>query len=188
MKGLSDCNTGWMRTILQAALVTALIASAGFASDIPSGKTIKVRLSQTISSAKARNGQVWDGMLASDISSNGRVIARKGAPVQGRVAEVNKSGRLSDRAILRLQVTSIDGRPVNTSTLTKEGKAHAKRNVGAATGGAALGAIIGGIAGGGSGAAIGAGAGAAAGTAGAAATGKKDVVFPVEAVLTFTTR
>jgi hypothetical protein len=48
-----------------------------------------------------------------------------------------------------------------------------------------LGAIVGAIAGGGKGAAIGAATGAAAGTAGAAATGKKNVVFPAETLLQF---
>ena len=53
---------------------------------------------------------------------------------------------------------------------------------------AAVGAFIGALAGGGKGAAIGAGAGAGAGTAGAAATGKKDVRLPAEAVVSFTLR
>ena len=65
---------------------------------------------------------------------------------------------------------------------------HKGRNAKAIGGGAAAGAIIGALAGGGKGAAIGAGAGGAAGTAGAAATGKKNVSFPVESILTFTIR
>ncbi len=48
--------------------------------------------------------------------------------------------------------------------------------------------MIGALAGGGKGAAIGAAAGAGAGTAGAAATGKKDIEFPAETKLAFTTR
>jgi len=55
-------------------------------------------------------------------------------------------------------------------------------------GGAGAGALIGALAGGGKGAAIGAAAGAGAGTAGAAATGKKDVTFPAETRLSFTTQ
>ena len=63
-----------------------------------------------------------------------------------------------------------------------------KRDAGFIGGGAAGGAIIGALAGGGKGAGIGAGAGAGAGTAGAAATGKKDIEFPAETRLAFTTR
>jgi hypothetical protein len=55
-------------------------------------------------------------------------------------------------------------------------------------GGAGLGALVGALAGGGKGAAIGAAAGAGAGTAGAAATGKKEVEYPAETRLVFTTR
>ncbi len=64
----------------------------------------------------------------------------------------------------------------------------ATRDTVAIGGGAGAGALIGGLAGGGKGAAIGAGVGAGAGTAGAAATGKKDVNFPAETRLSFTTR
>jgi hypothetical protein len=55
-------------------------------------------------------------------------------------------------------------------------------------GGAGAGALIGALAGGGKGALIGGLAGAGAGTAGAAATGKKEVVFPAETRFAFTTR
>jgi len=51
-------------------------------------------------------------------------------------------------------------------------------------GGAGLGAALGAVAGGGAGALIGAGAG----TIGAAATGKKNVGFPAETLLTFALR
>jgi len=67
-------------------------------------------------------------------------------------------------------------------------KGKGKRDAGFIGGGAAGGAVIGALAGGGKGAAIGAAAGAGAGTAGAAATGKKDIEFPPETRLTFTTR
>ena len=77
---------------------------------------------------------------------------------------------------------------VSTRLAGETANSHAKRNAVAIGGGSALGAMIGGIAGGGKGALIGAGAGAGAGTAGAAATGKKDVVFPAETKLRFTTR
>ena len=55
-------------------------------------------------------------------------------------------------------------------------------------GGAGLGAALGAVAGGGAGALIGAGAGAGAGTIRAAATGKKNVGFPAETLLTFALR
>jgi hypothetical protein len=54
-------------------------------------------------------------------------------------------------------------------------------------GGSGAGALIGGLAAGGSGALIGAGAGAAAGVTTAAITGKRQVAFPAESLLSFKT-
>jgi hypothetical protein len=59
------------------------------------------------------------------------------------------------------------------------------RDVALIGGGAAAGAVLGGVAGGGKGAAIGGVIGAGAGTATAYFTGKKEIVLPVETILTF---
>ena len=172
--------------ILGLAVAPAMLFGQGPA--IPAGTNVSIRLGQTISSDKARSGDSFSGTLHQDVVSNGQVIARRGDPVQGKVVEAKASGRLSGTAVLELQLTSINGIPVVTSTVTDKGQGHKGRDLKAAGGGAAVGAIIGAIAGGGKGAAIGAGAGGAAGTAGAAATGKKDIRFPVETILNFTIR
>jgi hypothetical protein len=166
--------------------IAALAASLAFCQGIPSGAAVKVRNTSTISSKTAHSGDKWNGTLEANIKSDGKVIARKGDPVEGIVKDVQSSGRLSKPGSLSLELTSINGQTVSTNAWTTEGGSHKKRNIGAIGGGSALGAIIGGIAGGGKGAAIGAGTGAAAGTAGAAATGKKDVEIPSETVMTFT--
>jgi hypothetical protein len=173
-----------MRTIA-CAFISALMLVA---QAVPSGTQVRVRLGQTITSAHNKAGDRWTGTLANDLKIAGKTVARKGDPVEGRVADAEASGRLKGKAELALQLTSINGRPVNTHTVSRTGQGHTGRNAKAAGGTAAVGAIIGAIAGGGKGAAIGAGAGAATGTAGAAATGKKDIRYPVESVLTFTVR
>jgi len=174
-----------------AAILAGVALTAG-AVGLPAGKLVRVRLGQTISSDKARSGGVWDGTLATDLIENGKVLARRGAPVRGRVVEAKESGRLSSQGVLKLPLISIqiNGRQtaVHTSTVVRSGSSHKRRDATAIGGTAAAGAIIGALAGGAKGAAIGAGAGAAAGTVGAAAAGKKDVRIPVETVLTFTIR
>ena len=177
-----------MRHLFNLCAVASLAALAIQAAQIPSGTQVSVRLGQTISSNKAHSGDNWDGTLSSDVVVDGNIVARRGDPVQGKVAEAQASGRLSGTAVLKLQLVSVNGTPVVTDTVSEQGGGHKGRNVKAAGGTAAVGAIIGAIAGGGKGAAIGAGAGAAAGTAGAAATGKKDIKYPVETVLTFIVR
>jgi hypothetical protein len=175
--------------MIHKALILLTLAAATLpAIEIPAGQQVRVRLGQTIASNRARSGDNWDGTLASDLKSGESVLLKRGTPVHGKVVEAKSSGRLSSPGYLKLQLTSVGGSPVRSRTIFRQGGSHKGRNIKSAAGGAGLGAVIGAIAGGGKGAAIGAGAGAAAGTVGAAATGKKDVTFPVETVLTFTIR
>ena len=181
-----------MVRLCRAFSVALVSVFAVWAIQLPAGKQVRVRLGQTISSAKAKSGDKWEGTLASDLVVNGQTVAAKGSPVRGRVVEAKESGRLHAPGVVKLQLTSIRmngaDTAVRSSTAIRQGKSHKTRDEESIGGGAAAGAIIGAIAGGGKGAAIGAGAGAAAGTVGAAATGKKEAVYPVETVLTFTLR
>lgn len=158
-------------------------------SSIPSGTQLRVRLGQTISSATAKSGDRWQGTLDADVlGSNGVMTARRGDPVEGRVVTSQASGRISGKAELQLELTSVNGQPVTTQMIEQTGQGRGGRTAKAAGGGAALGAIIGAIAGGGKGAAIGAGSGAAVGAGAGAATGKKDIKYLVESVITFSVR
>jgi hypothetical protein len=168
------------------ALLFALAASRAGAATIPSGSHATVRINTALSSATAHAGEVWSGTLTHEISSHGRVVARAGAPVKGKVTYVNRSGRLHKPGALTLRLTSINGETVYSSRITRQGKSHTKSNATKIGGGAGAGALIGAIAGGGKGAAIGAAAGAGAGTGVAVATGKEEVRIPAESVLTFT--
>ena len=177
-----------MPRLVTVCLLTVGLALVTEAQTIPSGTTVSVRLGQTISSDKARAGDSWAGTLSSDVVVDGRVVARRGDAVVGRVVDAKASGRLSGTALLALQLSSINGVHVTTSTVSRKGGTHKGRDAEAIGGTAAVGAIIGALAGGGKGAAIGAGAGAGAGTVGAAATGKKDIRIPVETILSFRVR
>jgi hypothetical protein len=155
------------------------------AQQIPAGTTIVVRNDTALSSATARTGRYWTGTLVNDLSVRGRLIGRAGAKVRGKIADAESSGRLSKPGVLALELTSVNGIPVQTDMYAVDGAGHTKSNVAKIGGTAAVGALLGGIFGGGKGAAIGAGAGAGAGTVGAAATGKKDATIPAESTLAF---
>jgi len=156
---------------------------------VPVGTSIPVRLNQTLSSDASQAGQQFTGVLSEALVVNGKTIAPKGANVFGTVATARPSGRLKTTAALYLRLTGIEiggqRHAVVTGLRGRTGPSHKKRNIGMIGGGAGLGAVIGAVAGGGKGAAIGAAAGAGAGTAAAAATGKKDVTYPAETLVSF---
>ncbi len=175
--------------LVMALVIPALAQASG---TVPAGAKISVVTDQSVSSKTAKAGQTVTGSVAQDVTSGGKVVIPKGSEVKLTVSSVQASGRLSTPAklYLRLRSVTVGGKTytIATSSAGRTLGGKGKRDAGFIGGGAAGGAIIGALAGGGKGAAIGAGAGAGAGTVGAAATGKKDIEFPAETKLAFTTR
>lgn len=178
-----------LRKILSTIALLLLVAVWAGSETIPAGTPVTVRIGSSISSGTATAGQAFEGSLARTLVVGGKTVARKGAPVHGKVTVAKSSGRLHAPGQLALRLTSIemDGhmQPVSSSSYFVKGKSHTKSNATKIGGGAAAGALIGGLAGGGKGAAIGTLAGAGAGTGVAVATGKEEAVIPAERAITF---
>ena len=157
---------------------------------LQTGMTLPVRLGQSLSSEHNQAGDTFTATLDAPLAAGGFVIAEKGARVEGRVVEAQKSG-VKTRATLVLELTKLntsDGQHVDikTETLRKQAETMATGDqVGIVAAAAGIGAIIGALAGGGKGAAIGAGAGGAAGGGGVAATRNKAVSLPTETKVSF---
>ena len=182
-----------IRTIaILLALALALPAFAQASGTIPTGTKISVVTDQSVSSKTAQAGQTISGTVAHDVTADGKVVIPKGSAAKLTVSSVQASGRLSTPAklYLRLRTVTVGSKTYTfaTNSVGRTEKGKGKRDAGFIGGGAGGGAIIGALAGGGKGAAIGAAAGAGAGTAGAAATGKKDIEYPAESRLAFTTK
>ena len=184
-----------LRIAAVAIFITAAFlpgARAEGAGTVPKGTVISVVTDQAVSSKDARVGQPVSAAVARNVTVGGKLLIPKGSAAKLSVSGVQASGRLSTPAKLYLHLVSVTvkGKTYTfaTSSAGKSEKGKGKRDAGFIGGGAAGGAVIGALAGGGKGAAIGAAAGAGAGTAGAAATGKKDIEFPAETRLSFTTR
>jgi hypothetical protein len=156
---------------------------------LPAGTPITIRLESAVSSASARAGDRFQGVLDQPIVIEGQTVAPRGAAVTGRVLAAKSSGRLHDPGYLRIALASLDlgGKHVviETSSIFVKGGSHKNRNLAMIGGGTAGGALIGGLAGGGKGALIGTAIGAGGGTGAAYATGKKEIALDVERRLTF---
>jgi hypothetical protein len=182
--------------VLASVLLLALVASAGIvwanrkdAVIVPEGTAIRVSLDHSISSASSQAGDSFQATLADPVVVNGKTVIPAGSRAQGALINAKESGRLSGRAYLQLALTSIevngDRYDVNTTSVSRTGGSHKKRNWGWIGGGAAGGTVIGALAGGGKGALIGGPVGAGAGVAVAAITGKKNTGYRAEQELTF---
>ncbi len=154
---------------------------------IPVGTNMKIRLENEIDTNKANNGDPFTAIVLTPVKYADSTI-------DGHVAKINKSGKMTGRTELVLtfdrirlsggqtipmaaQVVKIygeDSKQVDEEGNIKSGS-QGKSTAVRAGGGAALGAIIGGIAGGGKGAAIGAAAGAGAGAGSVFITGSQKV-------------
>jgi hypothetical protein len=155
---------------------------------IPNGTEIKIRIDDEIDTKKSRDG---DRFTATVLSPS----KYADATIEGHVAKIDESGKLSGKTELALsfdrirlkngqsgrmaaQVVKVYGED-SVKEVDEEGnvKSGSKGKTTAVRtgGGAALGAIVGGIAGGGKGAAIGAAIGAAAGAGSTAIQGSNKV-------------
>jgi len=157
---------------------------------VASGTLITVRLGETVSTERNRQGDSFAATLDEPLVIDGLVIAEKGARANGRIVNLVEAGRVKGLARLSLELTSVmtsDNQKIalRTASFEKQGptsKAEDTQKVGI---GAAIGAAIGAIAGGGTGAAIGAATGGAAGGGAVAATRGKPAVLAAETRISF---
>ncbi len=150
---------------------------------VPADAVIGLQLESTVSSDRARVEDAVDARVTRDVRVGGRVAIPAGSLVQGTVTEVERGGKVRERARLGIRFHTVvlangDKLTLRTDAITREG-ADQGRESAAKIGGAAIGgAILGAILGGGKGAAIGAGVGAGGGTAAVMAGERSAVTIP----------
>lgn len=157
---------------------------------VPAGTTLTVRLGETLSTERNQPGDQFSAVLDQALVVDGFAVAERGSRVQGRIVELERSGKVRGVARLAIELTQLhtsDGQKVrvNTSAFNRQAEATRTRDAEKVGGGAALGAIIGAIAGGGKGAAVGAGVGGAAGAGDVALTRGKPAELKVETRVSF---
>jgi hypothetical protein len=175
---------------LRQTTLRATASNTGGQVFIPDGLQMRLRLDSTISTKTNREGDRFKAQVVSPPEY-------EGATVEGRIAKLDRSGRLTGKTELLLEFDTItlrngrrgafraDVQEILASDSVKaideegniETSSRSKDTAIRGGGGAALGAIIGAIAGGGKGAAIGALIGAGVGAGSVYIQGKKDLIL-----------
>jgi len=146
---------------------------------VPAGTTLSVRLAAEVSSGTSKTGARFNANLEADLMVGGLLVAARGTPVYGRVAEAVAGTGMGGAPKLALELTDIEvgGKVVplvsNRVQAEGEGKKAGRKILGAAAVGAGIGAAIDG----GEGAAWGAGIGAVTGVAAASQSKGNQIAF-----------
>jgi hypothetical protein len=150
---------------------------------VPVDSVLGLQIERTISSEVARVEDRVEARVTRDVRVGDRVAIPAGSVVQGSVMEVERGGKVKEKARLGIRFHTVvlaDGSRLNirTDSVVREGTSPAGESAAKIGGAAVGGAILGAILGGGKGAAIGGGIGAAGGTAATMAGGRNPAVLP----------
>jgi hypothetical protein len=155
---------------------------------VPSSSVLGLRVETSLSSERSQVEDTVQARVTRDVTADGRIAIPAGSRVLGSVTQVERGGKLKERARLGVRFHTLvlaDGAqiPIRTESIFREGESpggeSARKIGGAAIGGAILGALIGG----GKGAAIGGATGAAGGTAVVMAGDRNAATLPAGTVL-----
>jgi hypothetical protein len=134
--------------------------AAGATQTVPSGRTIHCRLSQTLNTELNFRGDPFTAMVTEPFMLNGQEVIPYGSILEGRLADVQRPGRVKGVGWMRLTVAQVklpDGRsfPLNAVLMNAYGpkNVEVKGNEGRVDGPSAkrkTALVVGGLAGGGS--------------------------------------
>ena len=150
---------------------------------VPADAVLGLQIERTVTSEIARVEDRVDARVTRDVRVGDRVAIPAGSLVQGSVMEVERGGKVKERAKLGIRfhtVTLADGTKlaIRTDSVVREGASPANESAAKIGGAAVGGAILGAILGGGKGAVIGGSIGAAGGTAATMAGQRNAAVLP----------
>jgi hypothetical protein len=150
---------------------------------IPAESVLGLQIERTVTSETARVEDRVEARVTRDVRVGDRVAIPAGSVVQGSVMEVERGGKIKERARLGIRFHTVvlaDGSrlAIRTDSVVREGQSPSSESAAKIGGAAVGGAILGAILGGGKGAVIGGSVGAAGGTAATMAGGRNPAVLP----------
>jgi hypothetical protein len=156
---------------------------------VPSNAVVGLQIERTITSETAQVEDRVEARVTRDVRVGDKVAIPAGSIVQGSVMEVERGGKVKERARLGIRFHTIvlangNRLDIRTDSVVREGASPSKESA-AKIGGAAIGgAILGAILGGGKGAVIGGATGAAGGTAATMAGDRNPAVLTAGTTVT----
>jgi len=155
---------------------------------VPAESVLGLQIQTAVSSETARVEDRVEALVTRDIRVDDRVAIPAGSQVLGSVVQVDRGGKMKDRAHFAIRFNTLilpDGSRVSLTAeaVHREGPSPANKSA-AKIGGATIGgAILGAILGGGKGAAIGGAIGAGGGTAAAMAGDREPATLPAGSIV-----
>ena len=150
---------------------------------VPVGTIFELELLSPLDTSVSRAGDEIQARTIAPIYLEGEPVLPRGTYVEGRVTEVEASGRVKGRAKIAFTFdrikTGTGVQAIQTSFVDQEADSSKKKDAAVIGGGAGVGALVGGILGGKKGAAIGAAVGGAGGTGVVLATKGEEIKLPV---------
>ena len=179
-----------------ATRVDASTASDGFNGQnrsgwltVPAGTRVLIRTIEPLSSARPPAGGRFAGVLETNLSAQGRVIAPRGTQVHGRISSARTAGGLGGSSHLTIELTDIimngTAHPIVTEAIQWQGQGRGGNTARSVGIGAGLGSAFGAIAGRGRGALIGGAVGGGLGTASAAGSPGQEIFIEQGTLLEF---
>ncbi len=155
---------------------------------VPSESVLGLQIQTAVSSETARVEDRVDARVTRDIRVDDRVAIPAGTQALGTVVQVERGGKVKDRAHFAIRFNTLvlpDGNRVslNAEAVHREGPSPANKSAAKIGGATVGGAILGAILGGGKGAAIGGAIGAGGGTAAAMAGDREPATLPAGSIV-----
>jgi hypothetical protein len=155
---------------------------------VPSESVLGLQVQTAISSDTARVEDRVEARVTRDIRVNDRVAIPAGTQALGSVVQVERGGKLKDRAQIAIRFNTLvlpDGNRLSivAEAVHREGPSPANKSAAKIGGATVGGAILGAILGGGKGAAIGGAIGAGGGTAATMAGDREPATLPAGSIV-----